>query len=55
MGQAEEDDIFRDLTLYEILGSTTDDVSYKMWFSQHLERVLGMLPAGIRVLGIYTY
>lgn len=55
LGKAEEDDIFRDLNLYEILTSVTDEITYKTWFLQHLERVWTMIPAGLRVLGIYSY
>ena len=55
IGKAEENDIYRDLNLYEILTSTTENVTYHAWFIEHVERINIMIPAGIKILGIYTY
>lgn len=55
LGQAEEDDVFRDLRLGELLGSETEGVEYKEWFAQHTSKVAGMVTEGMRVVGVYVY
>ena len=55
LGNAEENDIFKDLTLYELLNSTTDDTSYIIWFIEHVKKLKSMLCGGMQILGIYAY
>jgi hypothetical protein len=56
LGKAEENDIFRDLNLFELINSSTDGISYsKEWFTKHKEGVIRMLPAGMEILGMYTF
>ncbi|CAI2366817.1 unnamed protein product [Moneuplotes crassus] len=55
LGNAEEDDVFRDLELPELLDFTVDEVTYHEWFIEHVARIVEMAPAGIDILGIYVY
>ena len=54
-GKAEENDIFRDLNLFEILTSSTENIPFQTWFIQHVERVNIMIPAGIKILGVQYF
>ena len=54
-GEAEENDIFRDLHLSEILNSVTDETPYRLWFSEHVKKLHQMVTAGLIIIGVYAY